>query len=53
MMKGMKTWLMDVGLRLVVPRLFAALVVFVAGTLLDAGLLGGEVVDALRALLVP
>lgn len=46
-------WLMDVVVRTLAPRLFAGAVLFVAGILLDAGLLGGELVDGLRALLVP
>lgn len=52
-MERITKWLTDVGLRLVVPRLFGALVIAVAAILLDAGLLGGEVFDALQALLAP
>lgn len=50
-MKGIQKWLMDVGLRYVAPRLGGVLLLAVAGILADAGLLGGEVVDALQALL--
>lgn len=52
-MKGISKWLMDVGLRVLAPRLAVALLVALAGILADAGLLGGEVVDALQALLAP
>lgn len=50
-MKRVNQWLMDVGLRLVAPRLAVALLAALAGIAADAGLLGGEVADAVRAAL--
>lgn len=49
-MKDTTKWLMDAALRHVAPRLALAALVALAGILADAGLLGGEVVDALQAL---
>nr|DAJ63882.1 MAG TPA: hypothetical protein [Bacteriophage sp.] len=50
-MKGFDKWLMDVGLRLVAPRLVVALLGAAAGIAADAGLLDGAVADAVRAAL--
>lgn len=50
-MKRINEWLMDVGLRLVAPRLAVALLAALAGILADAGLLQDAVRDGLMAVL--
>lgn len=52
-MKGAKEWLMDVGLRLVGPRLAVAALGALAGILVDAGLLDGELGAQLLRVLGP
>lgn len=47
----LKTWLMDVALRLAVPRIVVALLGALVGILLDAGLLDGGVGRALLSAL--
>lgn len=49
----MREWLTDVALRILGPRLAVALLGAVVGFLADAGLLGGQLSDALLRLLGP
>lgn len=49
-MKGINKWLIDVALPHVAPRLALTALVALAAILADAGLLDGQVVDALQQL---